>query len=77
MFPNSLRWNAFAAAGSVAAAGCCCPPGSPCVSCTLGYFKLRDVPEVVTLCILAERALGRVVVEKMVREAHEGEISAW
>ncbi|MCB2178013.1 MAG: ZIP family metal transporter [Actinomycetales bacterium] len=44
---------------------------------TLGYFALRDAPEIVTLSVLALTggALTAVVVEEMVSEAHEGETS--
>ena len=44
---------------------------------TLGYFALRDAPEIVTLSVLALTggALTAVVVEEMIGEAHEGETS--
>lgn len=47
------------------------------VGATLGYFALRDAPEVVTLSVLALTggALVAVVVEEMIHEAHEGETS--
>ena len=47
------------------------------VGATLGYFALRDAPEVVTLSVLAATggALTSVVVEEMLSEAHEGETS--
>lgn len=46
---------------------------------TLGYFALRDAPDLVTLSVLALTggALVTVVVEEMVPEAHEGETSRW
>ena len=46
---------------------------------TLGYFALRDAPDLVTLSVLALTggALVTVVVEEMVPEAHEGETSPW
>ena len=46
---------------------------------TLGFFALREAPELVTLSVLAVTggALTTVVVEEMVPEAHEGETSAW
>ena len=44
---------------------------------TLGYFALRDAPDIVTLSVLALTggALTAVVVEEMIGEAHEGETS--
>ena len=44
---------------------------------TVGYFALRDAPEIVTLSVLALTggALTAVVVEEMIEEAHEGERS--
>ncbi len=44
---------------------------------TLGFFALRDAPEIVTLSVLALTggALAAVVVEEMIGEAHEGETS--
>ena len=44
---------------------------------TLGYFALRDAPDIITLSVLALTggALTAVVVEEMVGEAHEGETS--
>ena len=41
---------------------------------TIGYFALRDAPEIVTLAVLALTggALVTVVVEEMISEAHEG-----
>ena len=47
------------------------------VGATLGYFALRDAPEIVTLSVLAMTggALATVVVEEMIPEAHEGETS--
>ena len=47
------------------------------VGATLGYFALRDAPEIVTLSVLALTggALVAVVVEEMISEAHEGETS--
>jgi ZIP family zinc transporter len=46
---------------------------------TLGYFALKDAPDLVTLSVLALTggALVTVVVEEMVPEAHEGETSRW
>lgn len=45
---------------------------------TLGYFALRDAPEIVTLSVLALTggALMSVVVEEMMEEAHGGETSS-
>ena len=47
------------------------------VGATLGFFALRDAPEIVTLATLALTggALLTVVVEEMISEAHEGETS--
>jgi ZIP family zinc transporter len=47
------------------------------IGATLGYFALRDAPEIVTLSVLALTggALATVVIEEMVPEAHEGETS--
>jgi ZIP family zinc transporter len=47
------------------------------VGATLGFFALRDAPEIATLAVLALTggALVTVVVEEMVSEAHEGETS--
>ncbi|WP_219420345.1 ZIP family metal transporter [Pseudonocardia nigra] len=47
------------------------------VGATLGYFTLRNAPEVITLSVLALTggALTSVVVEEMVSEAHEGQTS--
>lgn len=44
---------------------------------TLGFFALRDAPELVTMAVLALTggALTAVVVEEMVTEAHEGDTS--
>jgi ZIP family zinc transporter len=44
---------------------------------TIGFFALRDAPEIVTLSVLALTggALAAVVVEEMIGEAHEGETS--
>lgn len=44
---------------------------------TIGFFALRDAPEIITLAVLALTggALVTVVVEEMVAEAHEGETS--
>ena len=44
---------------------------------TLGYFALREAPEVLTLSVLALTggALTSVVVEEMISEPHEGETS--
>ena len=44
---------------------------------TLGFFALRDAPEIVTLSVLALTggALVAVVIEEMIGEAHEGETS--
>jgi ZIP family zinc transporter len=44
---------------------------------TLGFFALRDAPEIITLAVLALTggALTAVVVEEMISEAHEGETS--
>ena len=44
---------------------------------TIGYFALREAPDIVTLSVLALTggALVAVVVEEMVSEAHEGETS--
>lgn len=45
---------------------------------TLGYFALRDAPEIATLSVLALTGgvLLSVVVEEMISEAHDGETSA-
>lgn len=45
----------------------------------LGYFALRQAPELATLSVLALTggALTSVVVEEMLTEAHEGETSVW
>lgn len=47
------------------------------VGATLGYFALRDAPDLVTLSVLALTggALTSVVVEEMLTEAHEGDTS--
>ena len=47
------------------------------VGATLGWFALRDAPEIVTLSVLAMTggALATVVIEEMIPEAHEGETS--
>ena len=47
------------------------------IGATLGYFALRDAPEILTLSVLALTggALTSVVVEEMMTEAHEGETS--
>ncbi|MCF6507760.1 ZIP family zinc transporter [Blastococcus sp. MG754426] len=44
---------------------------------TIGYWALRDAPEIITLSVLALTggALTAVVVEEMIGEAHEGETS--
>ena len=44
---------------------------------TIGFFALREAPEILTLSVLALTggALTSVVVEEMVTEAHEGETS--
>lgn len=44
---------------------------------TLGYFALREAPEIITLSVLAVTggALTAVVIEEMVTEAHEGDTS--
>ncbi|MDP5182115.1 ZIP family metal transporter [Blastococcus sp. BMG 814] len=44
---------------------------------TIGFWALRDAPEIVTLSVLALTggALTAVVVEEMISEAHEGETS--
>jgi ZIP family zinc transporter len=44
---------------------------------TLGYFSLRNAPDLVTLSVLAVTggALTSVVVEEMLTEAHEGDTS--
>ncbi len=44
---------------------------------TLGYFALRDAPDLLTLSVLALTggALTSVVIEEMVGEAHEGQTS--
>jgi len=46
---------------------------------TLGYFALRQAPELLTLSVLAVTggALTSVVVEEMLTEAHEGDTSVW
>lgn len=48
---------------------------------TLGYFALKDAPDLVTLSVLALTGGALVavvvVVEEMVPEAHEGETSRW
>ncbi|WP_299169860.1 ZIP family metal transporter [uncultured Arthrobacter sp.] len=43
----------------------------------IGYFALRDAPEIITLSVLALTggALTSVVVEEMIEEAHEGDTS--
>lgn len=45
----------------------------------LGYFALRQAPELLTLSVLAVTggALTSVVVEEILTEAHEGEPSVW
>ena len=45
----------------------------------LGYFALRQAPEILTLSVLAVTggALTSVVVEEMLTEAHEGDTSVW
>lgn len=47
------------------------------VGASLGYFALRDAPDLLTLSVLAVTggALTSVVVEEMLTEAHEGETS--
>lgn len=47
------------------------------VGAALGYFALREAPELVTLSVLALTGgvLTSVVVEEMISEAHEGETS--
>ena len=47
------------------------------VGATLGFFALRNAPEIITLAVLALTggALATVVVEEMVSEAHVGETS--
>lgn len=47
------------------------------VGATLGYFALRDAPNLVTVTVLAMTggALTSVVVEEMLTEAHQGETS--
>ena len=47
------------------------------VGATLGFFALRNAPEIITLSVLALTggALSAVVVEEMIGEAHEGETS--
>lgn len=47
------------------------------IGASLGYFALREAPEVLTLSVLALTggALTSVVVEEMITEAHEGETS--
>jgi ZIP family zinc transporter len=47
------------------------------VGATLGFFALRDAPEIITLSVLALTggALTAVVLEEMIGEAHEGETS--
>jgi zinc transporter, ZIP family len=47
------------------------------VGATLGFFALRDAPEILTLSVLALTggALTAVVVEEMISEAHEGQTS--
>ncbi|MGQ1797049.1 ZIP family metal transporter [Kocuria oceani] len=49
------------------------------VGASLGYFALRQAPELFTLSVLAMTggALTSVVVEEMLTEAHEGETSVW
>lgn len=49
------------------------------IGATLGYFALRQAPELLTLSVLALTggALTSVVVEEMLTEAHEGETSIW
>ena len=44
---------------------------------TIGFWALRDTPEIITLSVLALTggALSAVVVEEMIGEAHEGETS--
>ena len=44
---------------------------------TIGYWALRDAPEIITLSVLALTggALTAVVVEEMIGEAHEGDTS--
>ncbi len=44
---------------------------------TVGFFALRDAPELITVSVLALTggALAAVVTEEMVSEAHEGETS--
>ena len=47
------------------------------IGAALGYFALRDAPELITLSVLALTggALTSVVVEEMLSEAHEGDTS--
>ena len=49
------------------------------IGATLGYFALRQAPEIWTLSVLALTggALTSVVVEEMLTEAHEGDTSVW
>ena len=49
------------------------------IGATLGYFALRQAPEIWTLSVLALTggALTSVVVEEMLTEAHEGDTSLW
>jgi ZIP family zinc transporter len=43
----------------------------------IGFFALREAPEILTLSVLALTggALTSVVIEEMITEAHEGETS--
>lgn len=49
------------------------------IGATLGYFALRDAPQVLTLSVLALTggALLSVVIEEMLTEAHEADSSLW
>ena len=49
------------------------------IGAALGYFALRQAPEIWTLSVLALTggALTSVVVEEMLTEAHEGDTSLW
>ena len=49
------------------------------IGASLGYFALRQAPEIWTLSVLALTggALTSVVVEEMLTEAHEGDTSVW
>ncbi|GEO96386.1 ZIP family metal transporter [Kocuria turfanensis] len=49
------------------------------IGAALGYFALRQAPEILTLSVLALTggALTSVVVEEILTEAHEGDTSVW